>query len=163
MCWDPRLRVRCRPADPAEPDLGDLVRDMHRIMREERGVGLAAPQVGDDRRVILIRRPDDPPERARVLLNPEILAASEAAAPFEEGCLSFPAIYRVVRRPRSVRVRGLDLTGAVDEFEDDGILARVVQHEIDHLDGILFSDHLGRRERWGVSIRMALQRIGLRR
>ena len=81
--------------------------------------------------------------------------------PFEEGCLSFPGIYRYVTRPERVRVRYVDVKGESRELDDDGILARVVQHEMDHLDGILFIDHLGAWERWGVQWRMALRRVGL--
>lgn len=162
LCWDPRLRVHCRECDPRDPGLQDLARDMNRVMREHGGVGLAAPQVGDDRRVILIRRPNDPPARARVLVNPELVRVSDELVPFEEGCLSFPGIYRRVMRPGGVTVRYTDLAGQEETLEDDAFLARVVQHEIDHLDGILFIDHLGWWTRLVVRVRMTLRRAGLR-
>jgi len=161
-CWDPTLREPCAPADPADPDLPDLIRDMRRIMEREQGVGLAAPQVGDRRRVILIRRPEDPPARARVLVNPELTELSPDRVPFLEGCLSFPGVYRNVMRPRAVRVRYRGEDGQEQELADDALLARVVQHEIDHLDGILFVDHLSGWERLRVRLRMGLWRLGWR-
>ncbi len=160
-CWNPMLRVICRPVAATAGGLEDLVRDMHVLMGSQRGIGLAAPQVGDDRRVVLVRRPDDPPGRTVVMLNPELLECSDEIVPFEEGCLSFPGIYRFVLRPRRVRVRYHDLSGEPQELEVGGILARVVQHEIDHLDGILFIDHLGFWGRRDVLWRMALRRLGL--
>jgi peptide deformylase len=159
-CWDPSLRMSCRPTSPGDDGIEDLVRDMHRLMNGDRGVGLAAPQVGDDRRVVLIRRPDDPIERSTVMINPELIESSDDRVPFEEGCLSFPGIYRYVMRPRRVRVAYADMAGERRELDDDGFLARVVQHELDHLDGVLFIDHLGAWERWGVQARMALLRAG---
>lgn len=162
LCWDPRLRRPCRPADPDDPELPALVRDMRRIMDAQQGVGLAAPQVGDDRRVILIRNPEDPPRDARVFVNPELVATSGDRVPFEEGCLSFPGIYRTVHRPAAVRVRYREPGGGEAELADAGFLARVVQHELDHLDGILFVDHLSGWERFRVRIRMGLWRLGWR-
>jgi len=161
-CWDPGLREPCAPADPDAPDLPSLVDDMRRIMDREQGVGLAAPQVGDSRRVILVRRPDDPAAHARVLVNPELVEASSDTVPFLEGCLSFPGVYRHVMRPRAVRVRYRGLDGREAELDDAGLLARVVQHEIDHLDGILFVDHLSEWERIRVRLRMGLWRLGWR-
>lgn len=162
LCWDPRLRRPCRPAAPDDPDLPALIRDMLRIMAEQRGVGLAAPQVGDDRRVLLIRDLDDPPERARVLVNPELIETSDDRVPFEEGCLSFPGVYRTVRRPSRVKVRYADADGRPKLLSEGGFLARVVQHELDHLDGILFVDHLPGWQRFRVRIRMGLWRLGWR-
>lgn len=159
-CWDPILRATCRRVTPGEDGLEDLVRDMHRLMQSGHGIGLAAPQVGDDRRVVLVRSPDDRPEHSTVMLNPELIECSGATVPFEEGCLSFPGIYRFVKRPEHVNVRYIDMTGESRELDDGGILARVVQHEIDHLDGVLFIDHLGAWERWDVQWRMILRRVG---
>ena len=162
-CWEPALRSSCRPADLSDPELGPLVQDMLQIMKSKRGVGLAAPQAGDNRRVVLVRHPEDPPSHTRVLVNPEIINCSEEQCPFEEGCLSFPGIYRIVHRSRSVAVRYHDLDGHEHELNDDGFLARVVQHEIDHLDGVLFVDHLSPWERFVVRLRMMAWRWGWRR
>ena len=161
-CWETALRRRCRPADPSDPGLEDLVRDMRRLLREHDGVGLAAPQAGDDRRVILVRKPEDPPERVRVLVNPEILETSDDRVPFLEGCLSFPDVYRTVHRPSRIKARAVGLDGRPQELDADGILARVIQHEVDHLDGILFVDHLSIWERFRVRFRMQLWRLGWR-
>lgn len=153
---DQRLRRSCRRVDPAENDLPGLIAEMRRLMRRNRGVGLAAPQVGDDRRVVVI----DPPGRGRgsgmVLLNPEIVDVSQDTAPFEEGCLSFPDIYRRVDRPRAVVLRWTDPDGSERTAADDGILARIAQHEVDHLDGVLFIDHLSPWERFRVRARTSL-------
>jgi len=149
--------------EPGDAGLGELVRDMRRIMQQEQGVGLAAPQAGDDRRVVLVRYPEDPPAGARVLVNPVIVQVSSDLVPFEEGCLSYPGVYRIVRRPRSITVRYQDIDGHPQELEDESFLARVIQHEIDHLDGVLFVDHLSLWNRFTVRLRMLAWRMGWRR
>ncbi len=157
---DPRLRLICRTADPADPTLPGLIDRMRAVMRRHGGVGLAAPQVGDDRRVVLIRPPGDP--EPLVLLNPVIASLSDDLRPFEEGCLSFPDIYRVVRRPSTATLHWTGTDGAPAVREDDDIFARIAQHEVDHLDGILFIDHLSPWGKFWVRVRMASVRRRMR-
>jgi peptide deformylase len=156
---DRRLRATCRSPEPGEPGLDDLVRDMIGIMRRHRGVGLAAPQLGDDRRVIVVQ-PDLSGRRPPlVMIDPVLEESGGGPAAFEEGCLSFPGIYRWVVRPRAAVVRYRDPDGATRWLRDDGLAARVALHELDHLDGILLVDHLGPWRRFGVELRMGLRRL----
>ena len=152
---DPRLRLRAAPADPAAPDLDALVREMRRWMRRRRGVGLAAPQLGEGRRLILAD-PEFGEGRGDplVLLNPRLEETFGAPLSFEEGCLSFPGIFRRVVRPRGVCVSYQDRDGAACELRDEGLLARVLLHEIDHLDGTLFVDLMDPWRRWRVGLEM---------
>ncbi len=137
---DPLLRQVCRPVDPAAPELPGLLADMQRIMRRHAGVGLAAPQVGVPWRIVVAA----PSRRRRplVLLDPVVEAVSDDRVPFTEGCLSFPGVYRTIRRPSAVEVRYLAPDGAERSLAADGLLARILLHEIDHLDGRLMVDHL---------------------
>ena len=157
---DERLRRKCRDVVPGDPGLPELVAGMARLMGRHHGVGLAAPQVGDDRRVVLVAPPDRDWTEPLALVNPVLAAVSDATGLFEEGCLSFPGIYRLVRRPRAATVRYVDLDGVAREFTDDGLLARIALHEIDHLDGVLFVDHLSPWTRAGVDLRMKLRSWG---
>jgi peptide deformylase len=113
------------------------------------GIGLAAIQVGVRKRVIVmdLARGEDASPAPRYFVNPEILWASEDTAPYEEGCLSVPEIYDEIERPARVRVRYLDYNGARIEEEAEGLYAVCIQHEIDHLNGVLFIDHLSRLKR----------------
>ncbi|MHB9029563.1 MAG: peptide deformylase [Candidatus Latescibacterota bacterium] len=124
-------------------ELRDFVNRMIDTLYEENGVGLAAPQVGVSRRIVVIDLSfGEEVERILPMINPEILSA-EGECSLEEGCLSIPGIYEDVVRPERVRVRYRDPEGRTLEMEADGFLARVIQHESDHLDGILFVDRLG--------------------
>ena len=155
---DSRLRAVCRAVEPGSPGLVELTEAMADLMRRYNGVGLAAPQVGDDRRIVVINAPGYASDHGRrVMLNPVIESLSDDREPFEEGCLSFPRIYHDVMRPGAVRVAYQDLDGASCSLEDDGMLARIVQHEIDHLDGVLFIDHLSPWRRTEVDLRMRLR------
>jgi peptide deformylase len=118
---------------------------MFDIMEEEAGVGLAAPQVGQLVRLFVARLPKD--ERKIALVNPRVTARSKELAPYSEGCLSVPGLEAEIIRPKQVTVRGLTPDGRRVEITDDGLLARVMQHEIDHLDGVLFFDYLPEEER----------------
>jgi peptide deformylase len=142
------LKARARPVLPAdEAAVRALVPRMFAAMYLAPGIGLAAPQVGQSLRVITIDlMPDDKPTPL-TLINPEILALSKAQATREEGCLSLPGHYAEVTRPAQVKVRYLDQTGARQEIQADGLLSACLQHEIDHLDGILFVDHLSALKR----------------
>ncbi len=140
---DPRLKNATRPVDAVDDALRTLMDDMLETMYAAPGIGLAAPQVGVDRRVIVVDVSRDEEVRAPLaLVNPEIVAASEELATYEEGCLSVPEHYADVTRPARVTVRYLDRHGNAQEMAAEGLLATVLQHEIDHLDGKLFVDHL---------------------
>ena len=149
---DPGLRRRCRPFEPGHPDAAQLADELWARLAGD-GVGLAAPQIGDDRRLIVIDDPRKVGRKPLVLVNPTIERTSGPSEPFEEGCLSFPGLYLTIRRRRGVRFRYFDLAGRQHRLADNGLLARIVQHEIDHLDGILFCDRLPRAGRWLLSVR----------
>lgn len=140
---DRRLKFRCKPVDAVNDSVREMLTDMLATMYDAPGIGLAAPQVGDERRLIVIdvAREDDPPKPMQIV-NPAILWVSDAKCIMNEGCLSIPDVYYDVRRPEQVRVKYLDETGTTQEIEADGLLARCLQHEIDHLDGALFIDHI---------------------
>src|SRR6185369_7952297 len=139
---DPALRQRAQPVEAFDEPLLRLVADMFETMHAYRGVGLAGNQVGVPQRVLVVEVPveDGVPQRL-ALVNPSLTAASGQQVG-EEGCLSIPGIYEDIKRALRVRVRAHDPQGATLDFEAEGYLARVLQHEVDHLDGILFVDRL---------------------
>jgi peptide deformylase len=145
---DPRLKQVSKPVDAVDEALRALMDDMLETMYDAPGIGLAAVQIGVPKRVIVMdlsRGEGD--KEPRYFVNPEITWRSEETQPYEEGCLSVPEIYDEVERPAKVKLRYLDYNGnAVDE-EAEGIFAVCIQHEMDHLDGILFIDHLSRLKR----------------
>lgn len=151
LLGDPALRERADPVPEVDEEVRALVRDLMDTMYAADGIGLAAPQIGVPRRVFVydIREPEAP---AGALVNPEIVA-TEGSATDEEGCLSIPGLTEFVERPERVVVRGLDETGAEVEIRADGLLARCLQHEHDHLDGTLFLDRVSPLKR-----RMLLQK-----
>lgn len=155
---DQRLRMTARAVAPGE-DLGDLPARLIAGMRGHDGIGLAAPQLGEQRRVIAVADPAVEPLQPVLMVNPEIIASTGPEVPFEEGCLSFPGLFFDVVRPRAVTVRYRDLAGAEQTLQDDGILARVIQHEVDHLDGILYIDRLPRWRRWALAGRLRRIRV----
>jgi peptide deformylase len=121
---------------------------MFETMYEAPGIGLAAIQIGVPRRVIVMDlAKKDEPKEPQVIINPQLLWRSEERTIYEEGCLSIPEFYEEVERPAKVRVKYLDLTGAEQELEASGLLATCLQHEIDHLDGVLFIDHISKLKR----------------
>ena len=152
---DPRLKKRCAPVAVVDDGVRALMEDMLQTMYDAPGIGLAAPQIGVDARVIVMdcAGKEEPPQPLR-LANPEIVWASDELNEHEEGCLSLPDIYGLVTRPKRVRVRWLDEAGAEREQEFDGIWATCVQHEIDHIDGRLFIDHLGAARRMMITEKM---------
>jgi peptide deformylase len=157
---DPCLRQRCREV-AADEDVQDLAGGMLATMAAHDGVGLAAPQVGDPRRVIVVSDPFAASRRPVVMVNPVIDETFGPDVAHEEGCLSFPALFITLRRPVGVAVRYCDRAGRERTLRDDGFLARVIQHEVDHLDGVLFTDHLPRWRRWLLSWRLhRLRRSG---
>lgn len=141
---DDKLRVKCKPVDSVDDDIRALVDDMVETMYDAPGVGLAAPQVGADVRITVIdcSEPESDPE-LRVFINPEI-THKEGSLIWEEGCLSIPGVFSNVKRARRVKVKALDRDGEPFELEAEELLAVCLQHEIDHLDGVLFLDHLSR-------------------
>lgn len=153
---DPRLKKPAAAVDKITPDLVALARDMLETMYDAPGVGLAAPQVGVSRRLIVmdcIKSPDVAP-RPLILFNPEIIWSSDARSTYEEGCLSIPEHYAEVERPSEVRVRWRDETGAALEEHFTSLWATCVQHEVDHLDGRLFIDYLGPLKRQLITRKM---------
>jgi len=147
MFGDPVLRQRAREVTELDGDLARLVGTMQETMREAHGVGLAAPQVGVQKRLYtydveeLAERGADSDGGSGVLINPEIVDAHGEWA-YEEGCLSVPGLVFELVRPKVVTVRGLDLDGNEVVLEGDELMGRVIQHEIDHLDGVLVLDRL---------------------
>jgi peptide deformylase len=142
------LKQVSRPVEAVDDALRVLMDDMLETMYAAPGIGLAAIQVGEPVRVIvmdLAREGEEPAPRHFV--NPEILWVSEETAPYEEGCLSVPEIYEEVERPARVRVRYLDYDGRKVEEDAEGLFATCIQHEIDHLNGVLFVDHLSKLKR----------------
>jgi len=145
---NPVLKQESQPVEAVDDALRGLMDDMLETMYAAPGIGLAAIQVGEPKRVIVmdISRPEDEPA-PRYFVNPEILWASEETAPYEEGCLSVPEIYDEVERPARVKIRYLDYHGKTVEEDAEGLFAVCIQHEMDHLDGVLFIDHLSRLKR----------------
>lgn len=138
----PALREKCAPVESFDDGLAELVRQMERAMILERGIGLAAPQVGRRVRVLLAEDARGGRARTLPLVNPEFTSRSRETDVFNEGCLSLPELFVDVRRPVEVTLRYQDLRGEEQVLTDDGMLSRIIQHEMDHLDGILFVDHL---------------------
>jgi peptide deformylase len=150
---DPRLKLKARPVPAVDAKVRRLMDDMLETMYHSVGVGLAAPQVGVAQRVIVIdvARDGEPPQPMRIA-NPEILWRSEDIISASEGCLSLPEHYAEVERPAAIRLRYLDHENEIRELDAKGLLATCVQHEIDHLDGLLFVDHISALKR-GIILR----------
>jgi peptide deformylase len=145
---DPRLKAVSKPVARVDDELRALMDDMLETMYAAPGIGLAAIQVGVPERVIVMDiAKQDEPKAPRYFVNPEILWKSEETAPYEEGCLSVPEIYDEVERPARVRIRYLNYQGETVEEDAEGLFAVCIQHEMDHLDGVLFIDHLSRLKR----------------
>src|ERR1700712_3701769 len=149
---DEQLRLVSKPIEQVTPELRKLADDMFETMYDAPGIGLAAIQVAQPVRLITmdIAKKEDDGEakpKPRVFINPEILSSSEELSTYEEGCLSIPEYYEEVERPARVRVRFMDLEGNVPEDDADGLFATCIQHEIDHLNGVLFVDYLSKLKR----------------
>jgi peptide deformylase len=145
---DPRLRLVSEPVEKVSDEIRALVADMFETMYAAPGIGLAAIQVGIPQRVVTLDlAKKDEPKNPQVVINPEIVWSSEEHNVYEEGCLSIPELYEEVERPAQVKVRYTDLDGQPHEVEANGLLATCLQHEIDHLNGVLFIDHLSRLKR----------------
>ena len=145
---DPRLKAVSTPVEKVDAEIRKLVEDMADSMYAAEGIGLAAVQIGVPKRVIVMDLDQkDGKKNWRVFINPKITWASEEMATFEEGCLSVPEIWDDVERPARIKAEYLDLDGKKVEIEADGMLATCLQHEMDHLEGILFIDHFSRLKR----------------
>ena len=164
---DPRLREISKPVQQVDDEVRSLVADMFETMYDAPGIGLAAIQVGVPQRILVIdlqepADPEDPESKPardpRVFINPEIVETSDQDVPYTEGCLSVPDQYAEVDRPERVRARWLDLDGVAHDEEITGLLATCLQHEMDHLNGVLFIDHLSRLKRDMVLRKLAKQR-----
>ena len=150
---DPLLRQISSPVEEITPELQTLIDDMFETMYAAPGIGLAAIQVGVPKRILVIDLQDpeeedgEPVRKPMVFINPEIVTSSETCEPYQEGCLSVPDQYAEVERPDRIRARWLDRDGKAHEEELDGLLGICLQHEMDHLEGILFIDYLSRLKR----------------
>ena len=145
---DPRLKLKAKPVAGVSREIRRLMDDLLETMYAAPGIGLAAPQAGIGFRVLVIDIAREGEERQPLCMaNPELMWVSDEIAVYEEGCLSLPEHYAEVARPARIRVRYLDERNAVREMEADGLLATVIQHEMDHLDGVLFVDHLSNLKR----------------
>ena len=153
---DPRLKKKSKPVETVDDGVRRLMDDMLETMYAAPGIGLAAPQIGELRRVIVLDIDrEDVKTGPLFMANPEIVEASDEDVSYEEGCLSVPDHYSDVVRPAKVTVRYLDRDGKQQDTQCEGLLATCVQHEIDHLDGILFIDHLSRLKRERVTKKFA--------
>ena len=157
----PALRTKARPVMPTDAArVAELVPAMLATMYAAPGIGLAAPQVGVGLRLAVLDLQADGARQPLVLLNPEVIRASTETEPREEGCLSLPNQYAEVVRPVAVTVRYQDQAGTRREIAADGLLARCLQHEIDHLDGVLFVDHLSVLRRNMIMRKLAKEQRG---
>ena len=145
---DPRLKAVSKPVDKVDAEIRRLIDDMVESMYEADGIGLAAVQIGVPKRIIVMDLDQkDGKKNPRAFINPKILWASEELATFEEGCLSVPEIWDDVERPARIKAEYLDRDGKKQVLEADGLLATCLQHEMDHLEGVLFIDHLSKLKR----------------
>ena len=140
---DPRLKVKCKPVAKVDAKVARLMENMLETMYAAPGIGLAAPQVGVAQRILVVdtAKDGDKPNPLK-MANPELTWVSDEDVVFNEGCLSLPEHYADVVRPRAIKVRYLDHENEIRELEAEGVLATCIQHEMDHLEGILFVDHL---------------------
>jgi len=152
---DPRLRVKSAPVEAVDDELRKLIDDMFETMYDAPGIGLAAIQIGVPKQVLVIDLQDrdseeeaaEPARNPLVFINPELYDPSEEQSVYNEGCLSVPEQFAEVERPATVHARWLDEKGEKHDEQIDGLLATCLQHEMDHLEGILFIDHLSRLKR----------------
>ncbi len=164
---DKQLRLVSKPIEKVTPEIRKLADDMFETMYEAPGIGLAAIQVAEPLRLITmdLAKKNEEGETTplpRVFINPEIISSSEELSVYEEGCLSIPEYYEEVERPARVRVRFLDLDGKLHEEDAEGLYATCIQHEIDHLNGVLFIDYLSKlkRDRVNKKFSKAARRAG---
>ena len=163
---DPGLRAVAKPVAQVDDAVRAIIADMFDTMYDARGIGLAATQVAIEQRIVVIdlQEPESDAEDAKpvrkpmAFVNPELVSVSEETGIYNEGCLSIPDQYAEVERPARCRVKWLDGEGAAHEDEFDGLLSTCIQHEIDHLNGVLFIDHISRLKRDMVLKKLAKAR-----
>lgn len=151
---DKRLKQKTRPMEAPVEGLRELIDDMFETMYAAPGIGLAAPQIGVMERIFVMDAVREGEPEPHVMINPEIIWASDEVAPYEEGCLSLPEIYEEVERPERIQIRYLDRDFKEAEREFDGLAARCAQHELDHLNGKLFIDYLSSLKRQMITRKM---------
>jgi peptide deformylase len=147
---DKQLRLVSKPVEKVDPTIRKLADDMFETMYDAPGIGLAAIQVAVPLRLVtmdLARKEEEGKSNPRVFINPEVVASSDDLSVYEEGCLSIPDYYEEVERPARVRIRYQDLDGKTHEEDAEGLFATCIQHEIDHLNGVLFVDYLSKLKR----------------
>ena len=149
---DPRLKRTAQRVVRVDDAIRQLMDDMLETLYAAPGVGLAAPQVGVTKRVLVVDIGKGEARKPLLMANPEIVSASDELATYEEGCLSFPEQFAEVERPAKVRIRYIDHENEIREVEAEGLLATCIQHEMDHLDGVLFVDHISALKR-GIILR----------
>jgi len=133
------LREKCKPVKSINSSCVELAGAMLKVLKEAKGVGLAGPQVGVQEKIFVVNIREDVP---KIFINPSIMETSEETAACEEGCLSIPGVWEKIIRPATVKVRAWNEKGRPFTLEAKGLYARIIQHECDHLDGVLFIDHL---------------------
>jgi peptide deformylase len=156
---DPRLKKKAEPVERVDAATAKLMADMLETMYDAPGVGLAAPQVGVLKRIIVVdpAREEAPPAPLK-MANPEIIWSSEETKPHEEGCLSLPEEYDEVVRPDKIKVRYVDENNELRTIDADGLLSVIIQHEMDHLNGVLFVDHISSVKRSMIMRRLTKQK-----
>ncbi len=153
---DPRLRTRAKPVAQVDDRVRSIIDDMFETMYEAPGIGLAATQVNIHERIIVIDVSENK-DQPLVLINPELETLDGQIYTYEEGCLSVPGFYEAVERPEHIRVRALDRQGQPFELQPEGLLAVCIQHEMDHLDGKLFVDHISSLKRNRIRAKLEKQ------
>lgn len=143
---DPRLRIAAKPVEEVDDGIRELASNMLETMYKAPGIGLAATQINVQKRVVVIDVSEDQSQPI-VFINPEITVLDETVCDYDEGCLSVPGFYESVSRPGHIRVKALDREGKPFEIEPQGLLAVCIQHEVDHLNGKLFVDHISSLKR----------------
>jgi len=152
---EPVLREKSLPVEEITPEVLSLIKDMAETMYTNSGIGLSAPQVGVSKRIIVV----DGQEKGLIALINPVITNREGEKITEEGCLSFPNLYSNIKRSSKITVTALNQEGEQVEFTDENLIARIFQHEIDHLDGILFIDKIGRAERQLLLNKLKKQKI----
>ena len=159
---DPRLNVKCENIDQVTDDHKRLMDDMMETMYDAPGIGLAAPQVGVTKRIIVVDVSKGENDKAPYkMINPEITWHSDQLVDYEEGCLSLPKQYAQVKRPDEIHLSYIDFYGVVQKLKTSGILATCIQHEIDHLDGKLFVDHISKLRKNLILRKLKKYKVGL--
>ena len=161
---DPILRKKCEPLEKVDDDIRKLMQDMLETMYDAPGIGLAAVQIGILKRLIVIDISKDEKKRDPLfLINPVILKSSKKTSTYEEGCLSLPGQFAEIERPAECLLKYIDLSGKEKELKADGLLATCIQHEVDHLNGILFIDYLSKLKKDMIIKKLVKQKKGIER